>query len=53
MVDRCGKPVRYILDYYGGEDIENGAVFHVDVRPALDSFGAVKDRLKMFVSQYL
>ncbi|KAJ3271656.1 holocytochrome c synthase [Terramyces sp. JEL0728] len=45
-VDRCGKPVRYIIDYYGGVDGENAASFNVDVRPALDSPSAVFDRLK-------
>ncbi|KAJ3339574.1 holocytochrome c synthase [Gonapodya sp. JEL0774] len=47
-VDRCGMPVRYVIDYYAGPD-EPGTgnpSFVVDVRPALDSVGAVVDRLR-------
>ena len=46
-VDRCGQEVRYVLDYYGGSsDLE----FNVDVRPALDSVGSIKDRMREFWS---
>ena len=42
-VDRCGKEVRYVIDYYGGStDTE----FHVDVRPAVDTPSAVFDRVR-------
>ncbi|KAJ3372983.1 U3 snoRNP protein, partial [Kappamyces sp. JEL0680] len=44
VVDRCGKPVRYVIDYYSGAESE--ATFNVDVRPALDSPSAVWDRLR-------
>ena len=38
-VNRCGKPVRYIIDYYTSGVAENGMpAFNVNVRPALDSF---------------
>lgn len=47
IVDRCGKEVRYIIDYYdGGEVKSNGEFTILDVRPALDSFGALRDRCK-------
>lgn len=47
IVDRCGTEVRYIIDYYdGGAVKESGEFTLLDVRPALDSFGAVNDRVK-------
>lgn len=46
-VDRCGKEVRYVIDYYSGPAGQEG-VFYCDVRPALDSFEALKDRVKAF-----
>ncbi|KAF9081149.1 holocytochrome c synthase, partial [Mortierella sp. AD031] len=53
VIDRCGKEVRYVIDYYGGEDdVENDVpVFHLDVRPALDSVGSAMDRLKFGVRE--
>jgi cytochrome c heme-lyase len=57
IIDRGGKEVRYILDYYHDEsatskdktpsltDAESIQSIKVDVRPALDSFGAITDRL--------
>lgn len=48
IVDRCGKEVRYIIDYYdGGKVQENYQFTLLDVRPALDSFGAFYDRMKV------
>lgn len=65
IVDRCGREVRYVIDYYGvDEDGDNddskessrsgninikddAAVFYVDIRPALDSFSALRDRIKV------
>ena len=39
--------MRYIIDYYDGGPVKaNGEFTLLDVRPALDSFGALKDRLK-------
>ncbi|PVU99671.1 hypothetical protein BB560_005465 [Smittium megazygosporum] len=43
-VDRCGKPVRYIIDFYGGNSKEMTS-FYLDVRPA-PSFDGVVDILK-------
>lgn len=49
IVDRCGKEVRYVIDYYdGGEvNVQTGKFAILDVRPALDSFGAIWDRAKV------
>ena len=48
IVDRCGREVRYIIDYYSGYPEPDGSpTFHVDVRPALDSFESIQDRLYM------
>ena len=58
-VDRCGTPVRYIIDYYHDEEEENDIKPHlrsrtdvksitVDVRPAaLDSFTNFMDAVRM------
>ena len=48
IVDRCGKEVRYVIDYYdsGIVDKETYQFSALDVRPALDSFGAFWDRSK-------
>jgi len=48
IVDRCGKEVRYIIDYYEGvPDSDGFPTMHVQVRPALDSWQAFLDRMKM------
>ena len=49
MVDRCGTKVRYVIDYYDSdkEDIAAGKAALLDVRPALDSFSALRDRAKV------
>lgn len=37
IVDRCGKHVRYVIDYYEGDKVyENYSVALLDVRPAMD-----------------
>ncbi|CAF1376160.1 unnamed protein product [Didymodactylos carnosus] len=48
VVDRCGKPVRYIIDYYDSENLDHETLTFtiLDVRPAFDSFGAVWDRMR-------
>jgi cytochrome c heme-lyase len=47
IVDRCGKDVRYIIDYYDGGHVKpDGDFTLLDVRPALDSFEALSDRMK-------
>lgn len=49
IVDRCGQEVRYIIDYYDVGDVnpQTGKFAMLDVRPALDSFGAMWDRMKV------
>lgn len=49
IVDRCGREVRYVIDYYdGGAAMPNDYKFAIlDVRPALDSPSAVWDRMKV------
>ncbi|KAJ3393981.1 holocytochrome c synthase [Entophlyctis sp. JEL0112] len=49
-VSRCGRDVRYVIDYYSGHDEPESPVFNVDVRPALDSPSAVFDRVREFGS---
>ena len=47
-VDREGREVRYVIDYYFNEDkAGTSEQFDVVVRPALDSVDAVLDRIKM------
>ncbi len=48
VVDRCGKEVRYVIDYYDSNhlDDQTGKFALLDVRPAYDSFGAVWDRMR-------
>eukprot|EP00941_MAST-03F_sp_MAST-3F-sp1_P002744 g2744.t1 len=57
IVDRCGTEVRYVIDYYNGSrkvssspmknfDPSNGISMYIDSRPALDSFGAIWDRVR-------
>lgn len=48
VVDRCGQEVRYVIDFYnGGAPPGAPPAFFLDVRPALDSFGAAYDRVRM------
>lgn len=53
IVDRCGKEVRYVIDYYDGGEIDNKYQFALlDVRPALDSFENMWDRMKVVYMRY-
>ncbi|XP_032359850.1 holocytochrome c-type synthase isoform X1 [Etheostoma spectabile] len=48
IIDRCGREVRYVIDYYDGEINKDNYQFSIlDVRPAYDSLGAVWDRMKV------
>lgn len=48
IVDRCGKDVRYIIDYYDGGMVDDKYKFALlDVRPAMDSPENVWDRMKV------
>ncbi len=54
IVDRCGTEVRYVIDFYQGASPPASKESHqapassiyLDVRPALDSFGSLCDRVK-------
>ena len=48
LLFRCGKEVRYVIDYYDG-DLKPGShkFAKLDVRPALDSSEAAWDRMKV------
>lgn len=55
VVDRCGREVRYIIDYYDIGDEEaykRGEFVALDVRPAMDSFQAVLDRARIAVLRW-
>lgn len=45
-INRCGKDVRYIIDYYDDPKAKDDLQVHIDVRPALDTFGNLFDRLR-------
>ncbi|XP_014045712.1 holocytochrome c-type synthase isoform X3 [Salmo salar] len=47
IVDRCGKEVRYVIDYYDGGEINKQNFTILDVRPAFDSLSAVWDRMRV------
>ncbi|KDR80675.1 hypothetical protein GALMADRAFT_241050 [Galerina marginata CBS 339.88] len=43
---KTSEEVRYVIDYYSAPPEPDGSpVFSLDVRPALDSFGSLKDRI--------
>ena len=49
-VDRCGRPVRYVIDFYFNESKAGSMdAFELDVRPALDDWSSLLDRAKMGV----
>ena len=46
VVDRCGKQVEYVIDFYEGKSqVGKGLNFYLDVRPKLNSFEGVKMRV--------
>jgi len=43
---KTGEEVRYVIDYYSAPpELDGSPVFSLDVRPAFDSLGSVKDRI--------
>lgn len=48
VVDRCGKEIEYVIDFYAGRNASNGAdgklSFYLDVRPKLNSWEGIKMR---------
>lgn len=54
IVDRCGRDVRYIIDYYDSGEVDSDFKFAIlDVRPALDSPGALWDRMKVTYRRWM
>lgn len=47
VVDRCGKKVDYVIDFYSGKGSEGlqGLNFHLDVRPKLNSWEGIRMRV--------
>lgn len=47
FVDRGGREVRYVIDYYEAPNDEHDEpVFYLDIRPALDTPGAAFERIR-------
>ncbi|KAL0096803.1 cytochrome c/c1 heme-lyase [Phycomyces blakesleeanus] len=47
FVNRCGEERRYVIDYYEApEEVPGVPVFHLDIRPAIDSPEAAFFRIK-------
>lgn len=47
-VDRCGKQIRYVIDFYAGKPDPKQPqrmAFYLDVRPALDDWDSIRTRL--------
>jgi len=47
VVDRCGKNVDYVIDFYSGKGeglMGKGLNFYLDVRPKLNSWEGVRMR---------
>lgn len=45
---QTGEEVRYVIDYYSAPPEPDGSpVFSLDVRPALDNLGSVKERISV------
>ena len=46
IIDRCGKEIRYHVEYYDAGEAQTGQFARVAVRPAMDSFENIWDRMK-------
>ncbi|TXT09083.1 hypothetical protein VHUM_02557 [Vanrija humicola] len=60
VLDAEGKPTkteteqRYVIDYYSaGSDEDGYPMFALDVRPAVDSFAAVSERVRVAVGEWM
>lgn len=48
-IDRCGTPVRYVVDFYDGKSSpEHPVSIHIDARPEV-SWGGIRDRFRMWM----
>ena len=48
VIDRCGKKVDYVIDFYSGKDegmVGKSLSFYLDARPKLNSWEAIKTRV--------
>lgn len=43
-VEREGREVRYVVDFYSGNSAGPSPSFHIDARPAIDSWSALYER---------
>lgn len=43
----CNTNSRYVIDFYNASPVDSVVAMHLDVRPALDSPGALWDRVRM------
>ena len=49
VIERCGKRIHYVIDYYTGRTNGGGPfAFHIDARPALDSWEGIRMRVMRF-----
>ncbi len=52
IVDRCGKKIEYVIDFYSGKPMKNQPdipSFYLDVRPKLNSFEGFSMRFRKFI----
>ncbi|CAD6566916.1 MAG: Cytochrome c1 heme lyase [Tremellales sp. Tagirdzhanova-0007] len=55
LIDRCGKQVRYVIDFYTGKadsQRTGNMAFYLDVRPAVDDWEGVRTRLMGWWNQW-
>jgi cytochrome c heme-lyase len=50
VVDRCGKEIVYIIDFYNGKPTAGIPSVFIDARPELN-FGGSIDRLRVYFNQ--
>ena len=52
-VDRCGKKVEYVIDFYSGRKGSGAEAvsFYLDVRPKVNSFEGVVMRARMWFKE--
>lgn len=56
IVDRCGKRIRYIIDFYSGRSDPSSPhlpSFYIDARPALDTWDGVKMRFERIRDRWI
>lgn len=51
VIERCGRRIHYVIDYYTGRTNGGGPfAFHIDARPALDSWEGIRMRVMRFLN---